>query len=273
MLAMTFPTLLGLVIAADAQQRPCTLDEAQAAEAGTVLARRSWADLHAQFVKYSQQAACDDGAIAEGWSDAVAHLLAKRWEELPHLARLASAEPAFLSFVRRHIDLSAGANERSRIRGNAGKRCPTGHGGLCAAILDAIASGDAEASVREGAPDVAWRRTLALELDGDGRLDFALLGRTAAEAVVGVVLAASPARPDIHRFRNDPTAQSGGCGDPAAAVISVEPLPAADDPDVEVPSRARAAKGVRRMGFRLDGGGCDAFHFFFDGQRVTWWRR
>ena len=75
------------------------------------------------------------------------------------------------------------------------------------------------------------------------------------------------------RLRTDSASQGGSCGPPGNARIAVENLPARDDGDEDVPEAARAGVGDRRKGFRLDSGECDAFHFFFDGKTVTWWRR
>jgi hypothetical protein len=68
MLADLIPVLT-LLLLAGAQPRPCTREEAMAAEESTHLARRSWGELHDQYAK---RAACDDAAIAEGWSGAAA---------------------------------------------------------------------------------------------------------------------------------------------------------------------------------------------------------
>lgn len=100
-----------------------------------------------------------------------------------------------------------------------------------------------------------------------------MLGKTLSESVLGVVFGASRLSPVIHRFRRDAGSQDGICGDPDDARISVEDLSAPDDPGDGPPAEARASAGSRRKGFRLDSGDCDAFHFFFDGKGVTWWRR
>ena len=105
-------TLLLHAAPATATEPSCTPELATAAEQavavlpGAYKARRTWKDLHYLYVKYVKRAGCDDGAIAEGWSYAVGHLLAYRWGELPELNRLAKADPDFLTFVLRHIDLT-----------------------------------------------------------------------------------------------------------------------------------------------------------------------
>jgi hypothetical protein len=86
------------------------------------------------------------------------------------------------------------------------------------------------------------------------------------------VFGASRPNPAVFRFRHDAASQGGICGDPGDASISVEDVSAHDNPD-DSPAEARAAPGSLRKDFRLDSGDCDAFHFFFDGKGVRWWRR
>lgn len=69
------------------------------------------------------------------------------------------------------------------------------------------------------------------------------------------------------------SSRGGVCGDPGDARVSVEDLSAPDDLDDDSPAEAQAPAGSLRKGFRLDSGDCDAFHFFFNGKGVTWWRR
>jgi len=265
--------VLTLLLLVGAQPRPCTREEEMAAEESTHLARRSWGELHDLYVKYAKRATCDDGAVAEGWSDAVGHLLADRWKELPKLSRLTDSEPDFLRFIVRHVDLTIPAAERDRIRASAKAACPRELDRLCEAILLALDRGDAEIALDKRAPGVVWRSVLELDVDGNGLLDFVLLGRTSSEAVLGVVFGASRRSPVVLRFRSDAASQGGICGNPADTRIAVENLAAPDDPDDGPPAEARAATGSHRKGFRLDSDDCDAFHFFFDGKEVTWWRR
>lgn len=118
------------------------------------------------------------------------------------------------------------------------------------------------------APGVAWRRPLQLDLDGDGRVDFAALGTSSSEALVGVVLATAPESPTIFRFKRDAT-QAGLCADPARTSLTAE-APGDDD---DAPVSARGFANSRRWGARLDDDECDAFRFYFDGTTVRWWRR
>lgn len=119
------------------------------------------------------------------------------------------------------------------------------------------------------APGVAWRRPLQLDLDGDGRVDFAALGTSSSEALVAVVLATASDAPAIFRFKRDATRQGALCGDPSSADLTAD-FPAEDD---DAPASAREFARAGRSGARLDDGECDAFHFYFDGRAIRWWRR
>lgn len=58
---------------------------------------QTWARLYVTFGRYGQ---CDDGSVAEAWSDFVATLLAEHWESLSDLHALTAAYPSFRSEFR-----------------------------------------------------------------------------------------------------------------------------------------------------------------------------
>lgn len=293
--ATSLALALSLAPPARVEPRPCTPAEAEAAERAAGGAHRSWAELHAQYAKFARDAACDDGAIAEGWSDAVARLLAGRWGELEALAQFAEADPGFLTFVLGHLDASAAWGDLKRASESANTLCPPRHALLCQQLGEASrealrtprgALDDARAAAAQDAPlapdgvrrllasrspGVAWRDPLQLDLDGDGHVDFAALGTSSSEALVGVILGAAAEAPAIFRFMRDATSQGGLCGAPARTELSVESLVGTGDDDA--PVSARGLANSRKSGVRLDDGECDAFHFYFDGKTVRWWRR
>ena len=110
-----------------ADARICTKEEAQAAETVAATAR-SWRQLHQQFERYSR---CDDGAIAEGFSESVTLLLAEHWREIRKLATVLRHDPAFREFVIRHIDETVPAERLNHIARNANKRCLGSLKNLC----------------------------------------------------------------------------------------------------------------------------------------------
>jgi hypothetical protein len=116
-----------------AQEKVCTLTEAMAAE--NVSARlKSWTDVYNSFKRFGH---CDDGAIAEGYSDSIIRLLVSRWNLLGRLQQLASLDNSFHAFVLRHIDATADELDIKRLIGNATKRCPAKAKTLCAEVEQA----------------------------------------------------------------------------------------------------------------------------------------
>ena len=96
---------------------------------------KSWASLYKSFRQYGPR--CDDGFIAEGYTEAVVMLLAKRWSLLHELAAVAKRDPSFGQFVLRHIDASAATDDLFRIKEQAGTQCFLKHKAFCASIQGA----------------------------------------------------------------------------------------------------------------------------------------
>ncbi|UJP02582.1 MAG: hypothetical protein LZF85_12575 [Nitrosomonas sp.] len=78
----------------------CSEEEARSAEAA-VAAVNSWDELYQQFKRYSH---CDDGAIAEGFSESISLLLAEQWAEVQLMSRTLIQQPVFQKFLIEHID-------------------------------------------------------------------------------------------------------------------------------------------------------------------------
>jgi len=93
-----------------------------------------WKRVFGAFERFSH---CDDGAIAEGFTDSVVRLLATQWPTLPQVAALENQNPSFRAFVLRHIDASADSADLEKVAGLARSQCPSGHGALCSAIARA----------------------------------------------------------------------------------------------------------------------------------------
>lgn len=92
---------------------------------------RNWRGLYRAYQRYK---ACDDGAIAEGWSDIVVRLLTQEWNTLPTLNRLARVDKGFETFVLWHIDELMSPDESALIIKNAETRCPSNAKRLCQAL-------------------------------------------------------------------------------------------------------------------------------------------
>lgn len=108
----------------------CSEAEAQAAGNATD-SMKSWTSIYSGFKRYVK---CDDGSIAEGFTDAVVHLLASKWNTLPKVALFVKKDPEFYKFFLRHIDASADTDELKKIYSFAKSECPVRLQELCAAI-------------------------------------------------------------------------------------------------------------------------------------------
>lgn len=123
---------------AAAKQRPCTEAEAQHAEMQAVTLR-SWDDLYKSYTLYRH---CDDGAIAEGYSESVARILVDHWDTLPRLGELEHSDAGFGSFVLSHIDATLTHDDIEKIKTNAKARCPSGLRLTCKELLAQASDGN-----------------------------------------------------------------------------------------------------------------------------------
>jgi len=89
---------------------------------------RAWDALYKSFKSYRQ---CDDGAIAEGYSESVARILVDRWNTLPYLDRLVRKDADFRRFVLNHVDATLDITDVQKIRKKALEQCPAGLRGIC----------------------------------------------------------------------------------------------------------------------------------------------
>jgi hypothetical protein len=117
-----------------ADKKQCSLEEARSAEEG-IDRLRSWADLQQAFKRFGH---CDDGHIAEGYSDRVVEMLATQWKTLLQLNALVSASPEFGEFVIRHVDESALWSSAQIAERNAKTRCPKQATALCSRIANRV---------------------------------------------------------------------------------------------------------------------------------------
>jgi hypothetical protein len=90
----------------------CSTQMYDRADASLENATGSW---HALQKHQRIFASCDDGALAEGYSDAVVKLLANHWERFPVFAALSQRDPAFRRWAIRHIDSSAASDDLKRV--------------------------------------------------------------------------------------------------------------------------------------------------------------
>ena len=112
----------------------CTSEQAKKAEAEADQLRE-WNAVYRSFVRFGH---CDDGAIAEGYSDSVARLLANHWAQIQDLRKLITKSPEFSNFVLRHVDELMSPDEANLIEQNARLRCPANGKPLCQSILEQL---------------------------------------------------------------------------------------------------------------------------------------
>jgi hypothetical protein len=128
--AAYFVLTTGIVIG---QTRLCSQEEAIRAEMATDQLK-TWQSVYQFYKQYSH---CDDGSVGEGISDAVAKLLANRWDHFRDFVKLASNNKEFEKFVVRHVDETIDwSHDAPKINKNARLHCPSNSSGLCRALIE-----------------------------------------------------------------------------------------------------------------------------------------
>jgi len=124
-LSMVFLSLIAV-----AEEGSCTKADAIDAES-SVSTLKNWEDIYQSFKRFRF---CDDGAIAEGYSDAVARVLSNQWSQLDELVKLLSSDQDFNAFVLKHIDGTAGTSDIETIIVNSANNCPESVKSVCLEI-------------------------------------------------------------------------------------------------------------------------------------------
>jgi hypothetical protein len=119
---------------------PVSVEKQALTEADTL---RTWDALYKSFAQYKK---CDDGAIAEGYSESVARILVDHWNTLPQLAELATKDHDFLRFVERHVDATNDEQDLQKIKAEAKTQCPSGLRKICDDL-----SKEADSALKEAA--------------------------------------------------------------------------------------------------------------------------
>ncbi len=135
--------MCGVAYAAPAStSASCTRqDEIQASQ--SVDAINTWPDAYVAYARYGK---CDDGAIAEGFSDRIVHLFASHWSTLSEFKTLAARHAGFERFALRHIDSTADDEELEQMALNARAHCPSEERSLCKSLENAAMEATMEAS-------------------------------------------------------------------------------------------------------------------------------
>jgi hypothetical protein len=117
-----------VAIANNAQVVGCS--DAEQREAMTAHSK-DWKALYDLFRRLSH---CDDGAMAENFSDNVVRLLAKEWSHFGELEAFVSSNRRFRRFVLNHVDSTTDPNDLRMIARNSRSQCPATAKQLCEAL-------------------------------------------------------------------------------------------------------------------------------------------
>lgn len=120
-LAMLF---MGLVTAPSTARANgvCSSKASSRADSSLVSAAGAWGSLFRHWRTYSS---CDDGGVAEGYSDAVVVLLARRWGKFDEFVSLSERNPAFRKWAIGHIDATTSTDDLTQVLRNTA-RCTGG---------------------------------------------------------------------------------------------------------------------------------------------------
>jgi len=119
-------------------------------------------------------------------------------------------------------------------------------------------------------PDVVWDETaVRLDLDANGSVDSAHIGRANGRVYVGLVLGGSD-QVETADFAISGSLQAAICSEPAT--LSAEEF---SNPVEDVGPLAGARREARIAGLELSGGECDSIHLYWnhDRRKLSWWRR
>jgi hypothetical protein len=94
---------------------------------------KNWQNIYDSYKKYQQ---CDDGAIAEGYSDLITGLMANNWDTLKDLKMFTETDKEFLKFILRHIDASVDPDDVKKVSDNASQHCAANFSELCSLIKE-----------------------------------------------------------------------------------------------------------------------------------------
>ena len=91
----------------------------------------NWEEAYSSYKEYKN---CDDGSIAEGYSESISKLLAHKWNEISKLKQIIKTDNSFFMFVLKHIDETTSYQET--IYKNSKNLCPEGSEIICNQISE-----------------------------------------------------------------------------------------------------------------------------------------
>jgi hypothetical protein len=140
------PALILLVAGTRAQAAKCTELDGYAAEKVTDYID-SWKDMHLAFQEFQQ---CDNGGVAEGFSEADARLMADHWSNLSDGLTFLQKEPSFKRFVISHLDETDSNDDLVKIDRLARTVCPAAAKSFCAEMHSHLKSLECDPKFPDG---------------------------------------------------------------------------------------------------------------------------
>ena len=102
----------------------------------------SWPVIYRVYRTYER---CDENLyFSEAYSTGIIKTLARKWETLPELQKIAASDSSFLDFVVLHIDATADYEAVKQILANLSKNCPAG----CARVWEKLRARTERAAVQ-----------------------------------------------------------------------------------------------------------------------------
>src|SRR5207253_7813371 len=110
-------------------QKSCSREQAIEAEGEA----SNLNDANSIYRSYKRFAQCDDGGIAEGYSDSVVRVLSDK-KEFDQFIGLAESDKEFYQFALKHIDAMADDKDLELIVKNAKSKCPKRAKSICSEV-------------------------------------------------------------------------------------------------------------------------------------------
>lgn len=131
-------SIVSLAACAHATEKVCTQEEAIQAETESSTLQ-DWDGVYQAFSRFAH---CDDGAISEGYSDSIARLLTRNWDDIGRAGALTVNDKKFERFILRHIDGLMSPVQAKAIEENARIHCPPNVERLCKRIESRLSEVD-----------------------------------------------------------------------------------------------------------------------------------
>lgn len=128
--ALTLVVLVPLTSCAASADSACSTSEAKDAE-NAVASIRSFGEFREAYRRYSH---CDDGSVAEGFSEASTSIVVSQWGDIRNIDSELGLDSHLRNFFIKHVDATAPLERLGEIERLSGASCPKESELLCAEI-------------------------------------------------------------------------------------------------------------------------------------------